>query len=470
MREAKDINLIDFEERLVGLEFENPLVSVDGMFISQNDIHNFWTNFIEEGDEEDVDYLTQTLVGAKKKLANGQFESLNTDTSVSHLEMSLLPQPDLNTAKKYFEEVIDKVLEVSKKLNFRLLGYGAIPNIKDVRILDYKTKKSLYAALSLRRHNVAMSITAHQTGVSIRADEVVDVINTLQALSGAVTCLTANSPIFEERVTPWKEIRLTNWRLFATSFTSEEELRVFPEMRKEPFKSIADYFNYIWAGKMVLPVMREGQWVKTQEELSFKEYFSGKKWVARDLLGNETILVPSVGDINLAGICAWHDAKPHLTFANDKTSVEEFIQSLDNDNLEEYVNGKLVNCYVEYRIAATSPQGDELALPALTLGMINNLEDAKNLVNKYSWEDWRTLRNTSYITAMESKISEKSVIPVLEEMVSIAESGLKKRNFGEEKYLEPMKKRISERKCPADKCIEVFKKGGMESFLDFVSY
>lgn len=470
MREAKDINFLNFKERFVGLEFENPLVTQEGGYISQDQIKEFWEKFIKDGDEKDMDYFTGALVGAKKKLSNGEFENLNTDTSVSHLEMSLAPRENLNDAEMVFYEIRDQVLDVAKAMNLRFLGYGALPAKFEGNYFDFKTKKSLYPVISLRRHNGVMTMMAHQVGVSLRPEEIVDATNAMQALAGAVTCLVANSPITDGKVTDWKETRLLNWRLAETSAMSKEERTVFPVMRDTPFTSLSDLFKYIWQGKMVLPVMRDGQWVKLKKEVSFVEYLKGKEWQGEDLFGKSVTLTPSVGDINLAVICMWHDAKPHIVFSKEKTNVTDFVANLEKNNLEEYMDGKISNCYLEYRIGATAPVGEELALPTLTLGLINNLNETRKLVEKYTWRQWKELREICYVGAMDSLLDGQSVVPVLTEMVEIANAGLIKRGFGEEKYLEVLKKRIQEKKCPADNAIETFNKGGMKEFLDFASY
>jgi len=57
----------------------------------------------------------------------------------------------------------------------------------------------------------------------------------------------------------------------------------------------------------------------------------------------------------------------------------------------------------------------------------------------------------------------------LQNLVATAEEGLKKRNFSEEKYLEPMMSRIQNRKNPADVNIELFRRSKKE-FLDHITY
>jgi gamma-glutamylcysteine synthetase len=471
MREAEQIDLMQFKERLVGLEFENPLVREDGTIIDKKDLQKFWETFIKKGDQPDIDYLTNILVGAKKKLKNGSFEALNTDTGICILEMSLSPQPDLHQAKKVFEEVLISVIKTARKTKLRLLGYATQPRKITGETKNYKSDKSLYTAFShIRRHNVMIPVCAHQTGVSVKLDELIRATNMLQALSGAVVCLIANSPIFEEKVTPWKELRLFSWQLFSTSGRTKAEMRAFAQTPKKPFKSVADYLKYIWASPMILPALRNGQWVKPKKTITWLDFFQKKRWSARDFYDKEVLLEPTISDINLAAISYWLDAKPHLTVSSEKATVEGFVKALEKDRLENYLNDKLLNCYIEYRIGGTAPIGEEMALPALTLGLINNLEDAETLVKQYKWKDWFNLRQTSYITAMETEFMGESILTLLSKIVDIAEIGLKKRKLKEEGYLLPLRKRIAEGKIPADKDIEIFEKKGLSGFLNSVTY
>lgn len=471
MREAKELDLMHEKERLVGLEFENPLVAKDGYIISQDDIQNFWNDFIKDGDEKDVDYFTKTLVGAKKKLQDGSYKNLNTDSGICTLEMSLSPKRNLYDAKKVFEEVRDDVLQSVIAANLRYLGYAIQPRRISGNPYDYKTKKSMYRTFGhVQRHNMQIPITAHQVGVSLHLSEVIRTTNALQAISGAVVCVMANSPIFEDKIVPWKETRLLHWAITSTSGRCQEEMRLFAVMPQRPFKNLSEYYSYAWSSPMPIPVLRNGQWIINKKTVSFIEYCKHKKWQGVDLYGKKVDLEPSVADLNLASICMWFDAKPHLIFNKEKTELKDFFLALEKNALEEYVEDKLVNCYMEFRACGSSPKGEELALPAFILGLVNNLDSLCVLVGKYPWEEWKLLRETSYVTAMESFLGNVKISQILKELCDISEQGLKKRKLKEEIFLEPIKKRIAESKCPADYDIDVFKQKGMEGFIDYISY
>jgi len=60
-------------------------------------------------------------------------------------------------------------------------------------------------------------------------------------------------------------------------------------------------------------------------------------------LTNQSTL-PNPDDLNWAMLCNWPHAKPHIILDPKKITVREFMDNFQKDTLEEYLEGKVVNC------------------------------------------------------------------------------------------------------------------------------
>jgi len=470
MRESKSQNLMKWRRRLVSLEIENLLTKVDGEPISQKDIQRLWREFLKHDWSAKPDYYTKVYTEVSKTKPNGKTYNLGNDTGVGIFEMSLPPCRNLHEARKEFLEILKETLKYIKKQKMRFLAYGIQPTgVKDPRA--HKSKKSFYATIEfLNLHNLIVGTAASQCGISLRLEEVVDVTNQLNKISGLITALFANSPITDKKIYHWKEMRMLPWDFLGITIKpSFENIYGFP---KREFRSIADILKYAWESPPfgIISFLRETGWAILDKEINYTRYFKGKEWKARDLFSKRLKLVPNVKDLNLALIAFWIHAKPHLVLDVKKVKVADFMGHLQNNTLEKYLKDKLVNCYIEYRVAAASPKGEEVAFAALTLGLVNNLKELKKLTTPYSWGDWKKLYEEAPVKGMEARLKGREIYPILEKLVKVAEKGLKRRKFDEEKYLKPLKKRLRDKKCPADYAVEKFQKYGFRKFLDFVSY
>jgi len=167
---------------------------------------------------------------------------------------------------------------------------------------------------------------------------------------------------------------------------------------------------------MILPPICEGKWILPDKKMNFLEYFSQSRVSAYDLEGNSVELVPNPDDLNWAMLCNWPHAKPHIILDPKKITVREFMDNFQKDTLEEYLEGKVVNCYLECRAGAAAPVGEEMAIPALMLGLVNNIDGVKEITKLYSWKEWNNLVFEAAAKGMKAKIKGDSVIPLLQRL------------------------------------------------------
>ncbi len=472
MKNKKEIDLMKFDQRRVGVEFENPMVDPKGSLIEYSQIEKVWNKLIENNWKEKRDKKTNH-VHIANKLFNGQSVELSTDGAWTIFEIALPPLDSIFELEKMFNNVKAEILQALEGEDLHWLGIGLVPG--KIRVDNkYMTTKPFYWVIKKYWYlfNLNFPTAANQTGVSVRMDELVRVLNAMTAVSGLVIALTANSSVSDFKPTKWQESRhLFFSKLFATTAYKGME-KVIHKPHSKPYSSLSDYVKYFLDSKpfMIITPMRNGEFVVLDRKITWLEFLKGDKWQAKTLAGEEIEVVPEVGDLNMAAHNQWFLAVGHMLFDTEKMTLAEFLKAFENDQLENYLEGKLKNLYVEYRMAATSPPGEEFVSPALTMGLINNLEELEKFVAEYEWGEWSDLVDHAAIAGMKAKFAGYECKELLKSFVDISKAGLEKRGFREEKYLEVLYNRIEEGETPADKMNREVSEKTNQEFLKGISY
>lgn len=458
--------------RRVGLELENLLLNPDAGLISKSVVQQFWQDFIALGWKEKRDSISGEILATQKEF-DGQSVVASTDGSLSTFELALPPLYSIQEEENLLEHLHVEILPIFKKYNLRLLGIGLNPGHTSVGD-EHLTGKSFYKTVKRFWHlfNLGFGTAANQTNISVRIDEVIPSINALTAISGLMTALTSNSSIADWRILPWKEFRQPLFsKLFCvTDYPSFQT--VVCNAPKNPFVSLSKYLlDFLDAEPfMIITPMRDGQFVVLDKKVTWLEYLKGREWTGIDLAGNKKILKPDVSDINMAMNNQWYPTVLHMVCDENKTSVDDFVLALEQNNIEQYLDGKLNNLYIEYRIASAQLKGEEFNCPALIMGLAENLSELEKLVSRYDWSDWVSLSNSAAIIGMDAKIKDATSRELLSELIEIARHGLRQRNLGEETYLNLLEKRLTDNRAPSDDVNEFFNTHGKEGLMDYLSY
>ena len=64
----------------------------------------------------------------------------------------------------------------------------------------------------------------------------------------------------------------------------------------------------------------------------------------------------------------------------------------------------------------------------------------------------------------------KPIVPLIENLLIIAQKGLIRRKKNEELFLNPLFERLKNKVAPADKAIKIFKQKGLKGLLDTMSF
>lgn len=473
----KNLNISNIKNtgmRTIGLELENPLLRMDGEPICFETIQEVWKSFVKKGWTPRVDPILDNVIDGLSKDFGGTGASIMSDSGAGNFELAITPQQNLHETERIYKVIFSEINTIIKKHKLTLAGFAVQPgHIENVD--NFRRRNAMYSTWekmeSSDRHAnfTSSAISAQQVGVGIELKDFVKITNELIKITGLIVALTGNSSIHNWKILPYKEWRIIcmDQLRFVGNIEGFEKLVGFPE---RPFSSISDFFKYYWnSPSMMLPLLRNDEWIIPEKKINFLKFFKCNNIVGHNIQGEKIKIIPEINDISWASVQMWPHAKPHISFDFEKVNFKDFIKNLDDDNLEDYLSGKLTNCYIECRAAGASPVGEELALPALMLGIVNNLVDLKKITKTYSWNEWRKLIFATAVFGMDAKIKERSIIPLLNNLYECALNGLKKRGLGEEKYLKEILKRIESKKNPADIAIEKFKIS-KKSFLKYINY
>ncbi len=451
------------KQRKIGLEQEFLAVDLEtGQAISRDQIKQIWKKWGESPHVDTYfDYGTRQAVGVKYHQKDGREVVINTDAGVDVVEFGFLPFPTLQEAEKNAREIIREFQEVAQESGVGLISYGLQPKTPYF-YPDLKSEKMWYRGfvrLYERGHSGFHNIAANQPNIDLTLDEAIPAVNMANALSPLFIALFANSGAGEYKIQEHHEQREHRWNLWMKGEGRREKISGIAE---HPFESFEDYFEYNWT--IPLPAVHRGstQYVidSNPEILEYLE--SGKDWDALDVgpLIKPVKVRPEVQDINQSLQYIWIQARLKLEFENDFT-IEEILTAWKNKKLRKFMEKYLNKLYLEARCIAQQPWEDIIAPAALILGLIENLEKADKLAKKRTWEQWRQLREQTLTASLETPGIEDD----LARMLDIAEKGLKKRKFGEEKYLKCLWERLEKKQSPAIKAIKIFRSRGPEGLL-----
>lgn len=432
--------------RGIGIECEIPVVTILGDAIPLSVIQKMYEFLEKKGFQLKKEEATaQTVAATKVNIESAihfdfPIDTITTDAGIGILEIALAPQLNLHEVQSQLNKILIILIEYFDTQQCQMLGYGVQPLTPPSRqLLMPKERYLFYEQLSgnqtIPKSRGAdahlLTITAsNQCHIDISQQEAIPAINVLNALSGLQIALHANSPIWQGAIDPnYKANREVFWDL------------CYPERLNQigippKFKSIEDYFQYLLQFKPML-VKRGKQLLQVLGKKTYKNFLlDGQTSIGRTLNGETVVIHPKVKDIH---------------------ALNSFC----------YFNARLVPKHgtIESRMCCQQPPKETLTSAALTLGILENLEAAKQLMDKLPWKTWQLLRKATARASFDTPIGEKSILPSLIRIVQIAKQGLQKRRLGEEIFLAPLFKRLKLRQSPADIVITIFKKQGLPALL-----
>jgi gamma-glutamylcysteine synthetase len=125
---------------------------------------------------------------------------------------------------------------------------------------------------------------------------------------------------------------------------------------------------------------------------------------------------------------------------------------------------------LEIRPACQQPHGEPLVVAALALGWVEAQAEVRTFLKDVLPDPWTTLRRYRRAAIAHGLRAREPVTRLVEGVLRLAESGLRRRGRGEESFLRPLWERLERRTTPGDRAREVTRLGGVAALIDGASY
>ncbi len=339
-------------------------------------------------------------------------DQIALDAGKGTFEIILTPHDSVQAAEKRMKEVLKIILPVCTEEKIRMIGLGYQP--KSIPARENWNHKQRYEVLleHFGEDVFPASLSASdQTHIDVVQSEIVQVINTMNGMAGFFVVLFANCPVF---VGPnqFKAFREVIWDNLGADRTG---------LPLTPVSSVEDYLGRLW-------------------DLNCMMAYNGEKYFAPDM-----------------------PFKDYVAGLNDEDTFKAYQA---HEGSVWFCARPRVYGTIEMRPAALQPWNDMAAVSALTLGLMENLDESEMFIKQFRWDSLRALRLEAVRIGFEAKLNDVPVAGFAHRVLELAADGLKKRSLGEEKYLECLFERVDKQKAPVDIGREYNERGGVELLLE----
>lgn len=437
--------------RGIGMECEFPVVTKDGQSVSLAIIQNMYRYLEPKGFVLEQDPFSSYIVRATRvneesaKKFDYPIDAIVMEVGFGVVELALAPQADLHAAHRHFLEMLTWLIDYFDSRHCLVLGYGIHPQTPPSRALLNPRERYLFYENFSPNHYIPKSegvdaylltiSASNQCHIEVSRQEAALAVNVLNAFSGLHIALHANSPIWKGEI---DRNHKANREIF-WEYCYPDRLNQIGIPPK--FETIEHYIAYLLEFKPML-IKREQELLHIVNKETLKEFFLDlSPAIGQNIQGEEKKIYPQVKDIHYFNTFCYFDAR-------------------------------LVSKHgtIESRMSCQQIPGATLTATALTLGFLENLDAARQLMDQLEWEEWKKIRREAIRNAMLAKMNGESIMPLLQRCLEIAEQGLRKRGFGENQFLQPLWKRLGDGRSPADTAISVFQQGGLEALLKYACF
>lgn len=398
--------------RTVGREAEFPLVRPDGRAA---DVFQLWPLLLEREDCEPTYDLGSDGAGILSGVeADGW--SCASEVGVSTVELSAGPRPTLHGLARDMELGLGRLTEAVRGVGSRLLGFGIQPRTPAHHGL--LTPKKRYSALleAIGDQWLKFCVTAgDQLQVDVGQDDLVRIMNLMNAASGTIIALTANSPIYGGRKGKFASGR----EGLTANMVGEPHRHGSPA---GPYSDLEEYVKFLAGLKcLCLPDGEDGFrviGVPFVEQLRRDPALQDPEAAFEAFLFHEHYI--------------WPSARPRARIGT-----------------------------VEIRPACQQPPDSSWVPSALGLGLIEAAGELESyLEDALGKSYWVALQKHRERAVKQGLAAPEPVPRFLDTIVDIAEKGLRCRDEGEEAFLEPVRDRLEWRTGPADEAKALFERRG----------
>jgi gamma-glutamylcysteine synthetase len=380
--------------------------------------------FLEQGDCEPIHDRgtdgSELIVGVETKNWSCVIE-----VGRATAELSVGPRPTLHELALDMDEALLRLEDVVRRAGFRLLGFGIQPRTPaSPRLL---TPKLRYLALleAIGPQWLKFCVTAaDQVQVDMGREDLVRQMNLINAASGAIIALTANSSVYGGRAG-----RFASGREGLTTNMVNEPYRHGPSPR--PHADLEEYVRFL-AGLRCL-CLPDGDGGFKQVGEPFTDYLRRE---------------PSVRD-------------PEATY-------EEFLFH------EHYIwpsaRPRARIGTLEIRPACQQPAGSTWVPSALALGLVEAADEVESyLESELGERHWDALLRYRELAVRHGLDAPEPAPRFLETLLDLIGGGLRRRGRKEEAFLAPVYDLLDQCSGPASRARKLLGEGGIAALAEEMS-
>ena len=400
-------NMKEDSELFVGVELEFPIVETNGNKTNIEVTKNLFRILANLSDFEvekiDDDQNPIQLIHCSSK------DRILFELSYNTIEFAFERAHSINEVAKRFEAYLKIIQPILQENNHEIQGRGIHPLWKEndnspVKIERYKMLMAFLAmnGTGMKTHSYpsyGAFICGNQVQLDVRRDNYLRIINAFNKIEAVKAYLFSNSE-FSAEAWNTKIARDIFWEESLHGYY-KENVGIYPK----DYQSEEEFFNNL-ARTAIFTAIREGKSYYFKP-IRVKDYLDQKEITAYTADGNEKIINPVKEDL-----------KQHRSYQFQDLTARGTV---------------------EFRSVCTQPLETTFAPIAFELGLFVELEKLENFLEDCSFfkneeQDYRKLRK-KYSKKILSKEEKEAIQSFSKDLLDIAEAGLMKRGYGEEKFL-----------------------------------
>ena len=400
-------NMKEDSELFVGVELEFPIVETNGNKTNIEVTKNLFRTLANLSDFEvekiDDDQNPIQLIHCSSK------DRILFELSYNTIEFAFERAHSINEVAKRFEAYLKIIQPILQENNHEIQGRGIHPLWKEndnspVKIERYKMLMAFLAmnGTGMKTHSYpsyGAFICGNQVQLDVRRDNYIRIINAFNKIEAAKAYLFSNSE-FSAEAWNTKIARDIFWEESLHGYY-KENVGIYPK----DYQSEEEFFNNL-ARTAIFTATREGKSYYFKP-IRVENYLDQKEITAYTADGNEKIINPVKEDL-----------KQHRSYQFQDLTARGTV---------------------EFRSVCTQPLETTFAPIAFELGLFVELEKLENYLEDSSFfkneeQDYRKLRK-KYSKKILSKEEKEAIQSFSKDLLDIAEAGLMKRGYKEEKFL-----------------------------------
>ena len=400
-------NMKEDSELFVGVELEFPIVETNGNKTNIEVTKNLFRTLANLSDFEvekrDDDQNPIQLVHCSSK------DRILFELSYNTIEFAFERAHSIDEVAKRFEAYLKIIQPILQENNHEIQGHGIHPLWKEndnspVKIERYKMLMAFLAmnGTGMKTHpypSYGAFICGNQVQLDVRRDNYIRIINAFNKIEAAKAYLFSNSE-FSAEAWDTKIARDIFWEESLHGYY-KENVGIYPK----DYQSEEEFFNNL-AKTAIFTATRGGKSYYFKP-IRVEDYLDQKEITAYTADGNEKIIKPVKEDL-----------KQHRSYQFQDLTARGTV---------------------EFRSVCTQPLETTFAPIAFELGLFVELEKLENYLEDSSFfkneeQDYRKLRK-KYSKKILSKEEKEAIQSFSKDLLDIAEAGLMKRGYKEEKFL-----------------------------------